>query len=124
MLVTSIFFFSRNVFKRLFPPVCQKSLLCGNGLRVLKIMDCVVNSLPNDKLLGWSKLKAFTDNKIYVAKMVITVFDGVGNIEGKKDNAVHQHFLLFTKCFQRGRLKSGLCCGELSISTHSQNDKF
>ena len=33
MLVTSIFFFSHNVFKRLFPPVRQKSSLCGNRLK-------------------------------------------------------------------------------------------
>ena len=32
MLVTSIFFFSHNVFKRLFPAVRQKSSLCGKGL--------------------------------------------------------------------------------------------
>ena len=32
MLVTSIFFFSHNVFKSPFPPMCQKSSLCGNGL--------------------------------------------------------------------------------------------
>ena len=32
MLVTSIFFFSHNVFKRLFPPVRQKSSLFGKGL--------------------------------------------------------------------------------------------
>ena len=32
MLDTSIFFFSHNVFKRLFPPVRQKSSLCGKGL--------------------------------------------------------------------------------------------
>ena len=35
MLVTSIFFFSYNVFKRIFPPVRQKSSLCGNGLNYL-----------------------------------------------------------------------------------------
>ena len=30
----------------------------------------MVNSLPNDKILDWSKLKLFADNKIYVtAKM-------------------------------------------------------
>ena len=32
MLVYSIFFFSHNVFKRLFPPVCRKSSLCGKRL--------------------------------------------------------------------------------------------
>ena len=37
MLVTSIFFFSHNVFKRLFPPVHQKSSLCGKGLKVVSV---------------------------------------------------------------------------------------
>ena len=32
MLVTSIFFFSHNVFKSLFAPAHQKSSLCGKGL--------------------------------------------------------------------------------------------
>ena len=32
MLVTSIFFFSHNVFKSLFPPAHQKSSLCGKRL--------------------------------------------------------------------------------------------
>ena len=36
MLLMSIFFFSHNVFKRLFPPVCQKSSLCGKGLKETK----------------------------------------------------------------------------------------
>ena len=43
MLVTSIFLFSHNVFRRLFPPVRQKSSLCGNGLTVKPLMlDIVV----------------------------------------------------------------------------------
>ena len=32
MMVTSIFSFSHNVLKKPFPPVRQKSSLCGNGL--------------------------------------------------------------------------------------------
>ena len=35
MLVTNIFFFSHNVFKRLFPPVHQKSSFCGKELKAL-----------------------------------------------------------------------------------------
>ena len=38
MLVTSIFFFSNNVFQRPFPPVCQKTSLCGNGLKIILIL--------------------------------------------------------------------------------------
>ena len=33
-----------------------------------------VNSLPNDKILEWSKLKAFADNKIKVLKMMIFLY--------------------------------------------------
>ena len=29
-------------------------------------LDCLVNPLPNDKSLDWSKLKAFADDKINV----------------------------------------------------------
>ena len=36
MLVTSIFFFSHDVFKRPFPPVRQKSPLCGKRLTLTK----------------------------------------------------------------------------------------
>ena len=43
--------------------------------------------------------------------MMISVFDGVGGIEGKGENAGHQHFLLFSHCFQKasyeGLLKVG-----------------
>ena len=59
------------------------------------------NSLPNNKILDWSKLKAFADNKIKVAKMMISVFNRVENIVGKGENAGYQHFLLFPQCFQK-----------------------
>ena len=36
MLVTSIFFFSHNVYERIFPPIRPKSSLCGNGLKIAK----------------------------------------------------------------------------------------
>ena len=48
----------------------------GLFLKVLKSQDCVVeltlnqvtkfNSLPNDKFLDWSNLKAFADDKMNV----------------------------------------------------------
>ena len=59
------------------------------------------NSLPNDKILDWSKLKVFADNKIKVLKMMIFVFDRVENTVGKGENVGYQHFLLFPQCFQR-----------------------
>ena len=46
-----------------------------------------INSLPNDKILDWSKLKAFADDKLKVAKIIISVYDSVENIVGKGENA-------------------------------------
>ena len=54
-----------------------------------------VISLPNNKILDWSKSKAFTDDKINVAKLVISLPDRIENIVGKGENAGYQHFLLF-----------------------------
>ena len=59
------------------------------------------NSLPKDKILDWSKLKAFADEKLKVAKIMIPVFDSVENNVGKGENAGYQHFLLFPQCFQK-----------------------
>ena len=71
------------------------------------------NSLPYDKNLDWSKLKALADDKIKVLKMIIFVFDSVENILGKGENAGYQHFLLFPQCFQKasflGVVKSRDC---------------
>ena len=53
------------------------------------------------QILDWSKLKAFTDDKIKVLKMIIFVFDKVENIVGKGENAGYQHFPLYPQCFQR-----------------------
>ena len=57
------------------------------------------NSVPNDKILDWSKFKAFADYKIKLAKMIF-VFYRVENTVGKRENAGYQHFLLFPQCFQ------------------------
>ena len=59
-----------------------------------------INSLTNDKILDWSKFKAFADDKFDVAKMMISVLYRVENIVGKGENAGYQHFLLFPQCFE------------------------
>ena len=53
------------------------------------------NSLPNDRILDVTELKAFADDKINVAQMMISAFERVENILGKGENAGYQHFLLF-----------------------------
>ena len=70
------------------------------------------NSLPDDEILDWSKLKAFADDKIVVAEKLKFVLGRVENIVGKGENAGDQHFLLFSQCFQKasntGSLKVGI----------------
>ena len=60
------------------------------------MQECV-NSLPNDKILDYSKFKAFADKKV-----IVTQKFGLGrveNITGKGENAGDQHFLLFQQYF-------------------------
>ena len=62
------------------------------------------NSLPNDKFLDWSKLKAFTDNKLNEAEKLKFVLGRVETIVGKGENAGNQHFLLFPQWFQKSSI--------------------
>ena len=61
-----------------------------------------IKSLLNNKILDWSKFKAFADDKLNVARIMISVSDRVRNIVGKGENAGYQHFLLFPQCFLKG----------------------
>ena len=60
-----------------------------------------INSLPNDKILDWSKLKAFADDKINVNKKLKFGLEKEENFVEKGENAGYQHFLLFPQCFQQ-----------------------
>ena len=96
----------------------SKILSSGCGLVSSMVVDCValylhiITSLPNEKNFLLTKLKAFADNKMDVAKMMISVFDRIENIVGKGENARYQHFLLFSQYFQKasspGLLKVGI----------------
>ena len=72
--------------------------------------------LPNDKISGWSKLKAlnFADNKFKVAKMTKFVLNVVENIWGKEQNTNYQHFFsfyhnVFHRLLFQGHSKKSLC---------------
>ena len=65
------------------------------------LFDKEFNSLPNNKILDWSKLKAFADDKINVTEKLKFVLERVEDIVGKGENAGYQHFLLFPQCFQK-----------------------
>ena len=57
-----------------------------------------LNSLPNNKILYLSKLKAFADDKTNVIENLKSGFERVENIVGKAENAGYH---LFPQCFQR-----------------------
>ena len=46
-------------------------------------MEFVLNSLPNNKIVDLTKLKAFADDKINVTRVMIDLFDSVENMAGK-----------------------------------------
>ena len=60
-----------------------------------------INSISNNKILDWSKLKAFADNKINVKGKLKFGWGRIENIVGTGENAGYQHFLLFPLCFQK-----------------------
>ena len=62
--------------------------------------DKMLKSLPNDKILDQSKLKAFADDKIILTKKFKFVLGRVENIVGKGENAGYQHFLLSHNAFK------------------------
>ena len=45
------------------------------------------------------KLKAFADNKLSLARMMISLIYRVESTVGKEENAGYQHFILFLKSF-------------------------
>ena len=61
----------------------------------------IINPLPNNKILDVTKLKAFADDKLNVARTMISLLDRIENTVGKGENAGYQHFLLFPQCFPK-----------------------
>ena len=57
------------------------------GLSSYKDGVVLLTLLSNDKILDWSKLKVFADNKINVNKVLKNGFGKVENIVGKGENA-------------------------------------
>ena len=67
----------------------------------------MVNSLPNDKILDRSKLKAFADDKIKVLKMLIFVFEWVENIAGEKEKMLVTSIFSFSLNVSKNAFHSG-----------------
>ena len=60
-----------------------------------------ISPLPDDKILGLPKLKAFAGYKSNFTQNIKVVFHRIENIVGKEENAGYQNFLLFPQCFQK-----------------------
>ena len=62
-------------------------------------MAHMINFSANNKILDQSKLKAFADDKLNIAKIIISLFEGVENTVEKEENAGYHHILLFPRYF-------------------------
>ena len=59
------------------------------------------NSLPDDKILDFSKLKGFADDDFTFDKNGRKLSKRVENTVGKGEIAHYEQFLLFPQCFQK-----------------------
>ena len=57
--------------------------------KVSLLFALLFNPLPNDKMLDWSRLKAFADDKINVTQILKFVFERTKNILGKGENTCY-----------------------------------
>ena len=60
-----------------------------------------LNTLPNDKILDFSKLKEFADDNFKFDKNGRKLSKWVENTVGKEEIARYEQFLLFPQCFQK-----------------------
>ena len=68
--------------------------------------------LPNNKLFDMTKLKAFADDKLNVAKTTISLCDRVANTVGKEENA----FSSFPTVFSKADFFRVINCGDYVVN--------
>ena len=75
-----------------------------------------------------TKLRAFADDILNVAKMTISLCGRLGNTVGKEENAGYQHFLLFPQCFPKpsslGSLKVGIVWQRVKLNQSYSKQQF
>ena len=74
----------------------------------------ISNSIPNNKNLDMTKLKAFADDKLNIARIMISLYDGVENTMGKGKMLVTSIFSFYHGVFQNFLLSS--CTSNFSFS--------
>ena len=70
-------------------------------VRMLFIVSKLLNLLPDDKILDWSKLKDFADNNFKFYENGRKLSKQVENTVGKGEIACYEQFLLFPPCLQK-----------------------
>ena len=76
--------------------------ICTGKLLSLLSFFGLVNSLPNDKILDVTKLKAFSDDNLNIAKMTIFLIDRVKKkTTGKRTNCWLPAFSPFPPVFSK-----------------------
>ena len=96
----------RNIFKRFSPQGLKKLSWYDDVLRfshqnlehifIIHFFLLTLYQMTKfDKILDWSTLKAFADDKINETEKLKFILEKVENIVGKGENAGYQHFLLF-----------------------------
>ena len=78
---------------------------CQTRISLLMFKIPYVNSLPNDKILDWSKLKAFADNKINLkcCNLITEILFGKGRKYcGKREKCWLPAFFPFPTMFSKG----------------------
>ena len=60
-----------------------------------------LNLLPNDKIVDWSNLKAFADDKVYVTEKLKFFMGRVENILGRGEKYWLPVFSIFPKKFSK-----------------------
>ena len=85
--------------------ICDKNLFYKFffllSLHHILIAGLLISSLPNNKILDWSKLKAFADDKPNVTQNLKFVLGRVENIVRKRENAGYSIFS-FSPVFSKG----------------------
>ena len=68
------------------------------------ITSLLLNPLPDDKILDWSKLKQSADDNFKSDENSRKFSSQVENTVGKGEIAGNEQFLLFPQCFQKACL--------------------
>ena len=97
---------------------CTGNCTLHKKVNIPDLIILFLNSLPNDKIFGFSKSKEIADDKIKVTENLKFVLWKVKNFVGKGKNTGYQHFTLFPQCFLKTSFSGSSKVGQ-PITTQS-----